>query len=257
MKNSTLLFISTVFLSLAGFSQPAFDWTKTDCSSTSHTLFSYLDNEEVVIMEFVMGCSSCTDAATYLLQTRDKYAVSNPGKVQVFYMDYWTGNDCAADVIPAAAPYAFDAVFDHCQPELSAYMTGSPMPAVIIAAGSNHQVIYQQNSFMPADTLAMETAITNFFATISVEENTLVDNVRLFPNPATGVVCLNFDNQKNGKFSASVYDLSGRKVKTLDLGDLIIGTHKIRLNTDELSRGSYVLSLTSERGTLNLKLLLN
>ncbi len=252
------IYILFLFFNLSIFSQTALDWTKTDCSSISHTLYSYLDSEEVVIMEFAMGCSSCTDAATYLLNTKDKYAVSNPGKVNVFYMDYWPGNDCAVEIAPVTSSYAFDGVFEHCLPEKNYYFTSSssPMPGIVVAAGSLHQVIYQNNSFADDDTLLIEQAITTFFATASVEENSLSNSVIISPNPSNGDIIVNFKNKENLNTKISLYNLNGQLITEILNENLQSGDSKINLDLSRYPKGMYYIKISNEKESINKKIVL-
>lgn len=258
MKKYFYIIILFSFCNLSLFAQTALDWTKTDCSSISHTLYSYLDSEEVVIMEFAMGCSSCTDAATYLLNTKDKYAVSNPGKVNVFYMDYWPGNDCAVEIVPATSTYAFDGVFEHCLPEKNYYFTStsSPMPGIVVAAGSFHQVIYQNNSFADDDTLLIEQAITAFFATASVEENSLANSTIVSPNPSNGEFTINVKSQESSKTKISLFNLNGQLITKLLNESIIKGDTKIKMDLSRYPKGMYYINISNEKESINKKIIL-
>lgn len=258
MKKIAVSFIAAQMFSFSVYGQTALDWTKTDCASINHTLYTYLDSEEVVIMEFAMGCSSCTDAATYLLNTKDKYAVSNPGKVNVFYMDYWPGNDCAVEIAPVTSAYAFDGVFEHCLPEKNYYFTSSssPMPGIVVAAGSFHQVIYQNNSFADDDTLLIEQAITAFFAIASVEENSLINSAIISPNPSNGEVVVNFKNKESQKTKISIYNLNGQLISEILNETIQSGNAKIKMDLSRYPKGMYYINISNEKESVNKKIIL-
>lgn len=258
MKKLLTFITGFFFFSLTVCGQTtAIDWTKADCPGNNHNLYSYLNNEEVVIMEFAMGCSSCTNAATYLLNTKDKYAISNPGKVNVFYMDYWAGNDCVTNIIATTSPYAFDAVFEHCLYEKNDYFTsaGSPMPGIVIAAGSFHQIIYQENSFSLADTLLMEQAITTFFATAGVNENLISRSISISPNPSTGELLINFFNTETQKTKISLYNIKGQLIS--ELFNEAFQTGEIQKKTDISSypKGIYYINITNTKESINTKII--
>ena len=252
------IYILFLFCSLFGISQTASDWTKTDCASISHTLYSYLDVEEVVIMEFSMGCSSCTNAATYLLSTKDKYAISNPGKVNVFYMDYWPGNYCAVEIAPVTSAYAFDGAFEHCLPEKNYYFTSSssPMPGIVVAAGSFHQVIYQNNSFAPDDTLLIEQAITAFFATASVEENSLNSSLVISPNPSSGEFTVDFRNPETQNIKISLFNVNGQLISELLNETTQTGNTKIKMDLSRYPKGMYYINISDKKGSVNKKIII-
>jgi glycosidase len=65
--------------------------------------------------------------------------------------------------------------------------------------------------------------------------------MQVFPNPAreSFELKLNIENAENGQLS--LYDLTGRKVKTLFSGKFQSGLNAFRFNTDHLNRGLYLL----------------
>ncbi|MBL0328548.1 MAG: T9SS type A sorting domain-containing protein [Bacteroidetes bacterium] len=258
MKTFYSTVITLLLFSKATFGQTtAQDWTKTDCTSINHTLYNYLNNEEVVIMEFAMGCGSCTDAATYLLNSKDKYAVSHPGKVHVFYMDYWPGNDCAIDVLPTTSPYAFDATFDHCSLEKDYYFLGSsPMPGIAIAAGSFHQIIYQSNNFAIDDTLLIEQAITDFFATASVNDSDNSNSLVISPNPSNGEMILSINNTENQKTKVLLFNIQGQLIAELLNEDLQTGETQKKIDLSYLPKGIYYLSKINYKESVNKKFII-
>lgn len=250
MKIKSLLLLSGIAVSISASAQTtAQDFTLTDCNSNSHTLFTYLDAEEVVVIEFGMGCSSCYTAATALMGMQTNYDSSQPGKVNFFYMDYWTGNTCASDVAPMMSANNFDAGFDNAGAQKSYYMTGSPMPGIVIVAGSNHSVIYEKNSFASGDVATMTAAIDNFFATIGIEENKLTEeNFTLYPNPAENNVTLTttLENSVTG-VSIEVTDITGKVVAVLSDLTLSEGTNSINIPLNDLESGQYIVRIiTSE-----------
>lgn len=258
MKTLTSTLFALLLFSKAIYSQTtAADWTKTDCASINHTLYNYLNNEEVVIMEFAMGCGSCTDAATYLLNTKDKYAVSHPGKVNIFYMDYWPGNDCSTAVIPTTSPYAFDATFDHCSTEKDYYFLGSsPMPGIAIAAGSFHQIIYQSNNFAIDDTLLIEQAITSFFATASVNENEYSNSFVIAPNPSAGEILICFKNIEKLNTKILLFNIQGQLIAEILNEELEIGEIQKKIDLHNFPKGAYYISMINCNESINKKIIL-
>lgn len=238
---------SLVILATANnlFSQTvAADWTITDCDGNSHNLYTYLDNEEVVIMAFAMGCASCYDAGPALIGKRNDYAVSHPGKVKAFYMDYWAGNECAAHILPNVGMYDYDGIMAHCNVEKTFYFGSAvPMPGIVIAAGSNHEVIYQSLSFMEEDTLEIKQAIDSFFMTVSVKAHLFTTpQVNVYPNPASSMVTIQLNGFEPGTYTISLVDATGKLSKVyrqafmsntsaqLDIHDLPKGLYNVNVN---------------------------
>lgn len=237
MRKTIGLWCSGILLTFTGHTQTiAPDWSLTDCNGTPHQLYAYLNNEEVVIMEFAMGCAGCTDAAPPLIGKRNTYAITHPGKVKAMYMDYWAGNDCATDILPVAGSYDFDGIFGHCNTEKSYYFgSNSPMPGIVVAAGSQHKVIYQQMSFAAADTVAIGQAIDSFFMAVSIPETLQANNQLLvYPDPAQDDLSV----QTSGAAYLAVMDITGKQVAGF------YTTGILHINIANWPRGMYLISDT-------------
>jgi len=252
MNKIVTLFAGIIFSMGLSFGQSvAPNWTLSDCNSVNHTLHNYLDSQEVVVMEFVMGCSSCTDAGNLLMNLRDYCNVAYPGKVNFFLMDYYPSNDCV-DVTTTWATHNFDASFSGCWAEKDYYYpTIFPMPAIVIAAGNYHTVIYDDLSWQNSDTTLIKQAIDQFFVTVGTEEqdNTYkeLESVLMYPNPVHETVYANLSLLDLDGLKIQVYDLSGKKVPNfvsrIDKGLLV-------LTVANFLNGTYILELTTPKTTV-------
>jgi hypothetical protein len=75
-------------------------------------------------------------------------------------------------------------------------------------------------------------------------ENEVLTNVRVFPNPSTGVVNIQNLNPADNINTTEVYDLSGRLIKTYTVRQ----SNTIQLYFDNAAPGIYCLYLRSETG---------
>lgn len=223
------------------------NWTLQDCSAANHTLYTYLDSQEVVVMEFVMGCSSCTDAGSLLMNLKNEYDVSHPGKVNFFLMDYFPSNDCT-DVTATWSSHNFDALFSGCWNEKDFYYpTLYPMPAIVIAAGNYHTVIYNDLSWQNSDTTLIKQAIDQFFVTVGVENNSKKNDVSIYPNPVENVLTIDISGIVPGEFEGiEVYDANGKQMKLVYNANNQI----IPLTTSYFVPGSYTLVITTKSGLI-------
>jgi hypothetical protein len=223
------------------------DWTHTDCNSNSHTLYNYLDSQDVVVMEFVMGCSSCTDAGTALMSLKDQYAVSHPGKVNFFLMDYYPANNCST-VTATWAAHNFDAYFSGCWNEKEAYYPSLyPMPAIVIAAGNFHTVIYNDLSWQTSDTTLIKQTIDQFFVTVGTEEIKKDPALQLFPNPAN--TTLQVDLTFMG-CEQSIWNVTNMLGEKMDVEAIVSSDQKWLLDVSKLVNGSYILEVNSASGVV-------
>ena len=243
-----LLILFFVFYSTSTVLAQAFDWSKTDCNNKTWHLFDYLDSNQVVVMEFGMGCSSCTDAAGFFSNLKNQYAISYPGRLKTFYMDFW-GNTCGVNM----ASTGMDAQFDSCSAELSAYCSASPMTFIVIAAGPSHSLIYSFDKkfiFDFSDTVAIKSAIKNYLDGVGIKEvRKEKDIVSIYPNPVRDKIY--FTHNSVEKFSFTLYDVRGCAVKegSIDGKDSY-------LTIETIPAGEYFLNLKFNSGRTETKKLL-
>lgn len=76
---------------------------------------------------------------------------------------------------------------------------------------------------------------------LSIEEPTMVSDIRLYPNPATSEIHITFNSQEIFSESIGViYDINGRKIKSV-----LLPTTENIIQISELNSGVYLLVLTS------------
>jgi hypothetical protein len=237
------IFFGFLFLAITipVFSQGiAPNWTQVDCNSTSHSLYNYLDSQEVVVMEFVMGCSSCTDAGVQLMSLKNQYDVSHPGKVNFFLMDYYPSNTCV-EVTNTWGSYNFDAFFSGCWAAKEAYYpTLYPMPAIVVAAGNYHTVIYNDLSWQTSDTTLIKQAIDHFFVTVGLEEEKQTGTLGIYPNPSVDGVYIQPQGLHLNTMSICLYNMLGEKLIT---SIPQIQDQKLWMPLADLAPGTYILEV--------------
>jgi uncharacterized delta-60 repeat protein len=81
-------------------------------------------------------------------------------------------------------------------------------------------------------------------------ETTTNEDIHVFPNPATTVVCVEFISQLSDQASLRLFDLTGRQV----ISQTVLG--KNTLQVESLSRGGYILAVTYSNRIVYYKLIL-
>ncbi|NUQ24608.1 MAG: esterase-like activity of phytase family protein [Saprospiraceae bacterium] len=83
----------------------------------------------------------------------------------------------------------------------------------------------------------------------AVVDRTLSGKLNLFPNPTSGLVNLMFSDFESGDYQISVFDISG---KFLISESVVIQTNDQteRLDLTQMAKGVYLLKITSEKGAL-------
>jgi hypothetical protein len=86
-----------------------------------------------------------------------------------------------------------------------------------------------------------------------IEENTSVEGLNVYPNPASSEVFVEFNLAKNEKTTIRLSDLSGKVLSKSELGG-VVGNQRIALNTSNLSRGLYLVEVITTNGRTTRKL---
>jgi len=79
-------------------------------------------------------------------------------------------------------------------------------------------------------------------------------NIGIYPNPATTSINVYFMMTDNEKVSVSVYDLTGRCVKTADQGALPAGPQEINIPSEDLKPGLYLARIRIGQKSFTQKL---
>lgn len=98
---------------------------------------------------------------------------------------------------------------------------------------------------------------------IVVEEggSTGVENIaneftfNVYPNPATDVARIEFTAESFNNGSVSVYDITGRMVKEIDLMNIAIGRNVVEIDVNDLQTGTYIVTMKLDNKVTTQKLL--
>jgi len=86
-----------------------------------------------------------------------------------------------------------------------------------------------------------------------ITENDLTSSVNVFPNPFTDNTTLSFSAAEAGQASVVVYNLVGKKVIEMNIGNIAAGTQNIELDFASMEAGIYLVSLTAGNETSTLR----
>ncbi len=78
-----------------------------------------------------------------------------------------------------------------------------------------------------------------------LNENTFVNNVSVYPNPAVTVANVSFNLKNTANVEISVTDVAGKVVYTNSLTNASAGTQKVAINTESLNNGIYMVNIIS------------
>lgn len=96
-------------------------------------------------------------------------------------------------------------------------------------------------------------------ATASIDGNQFVQGLKysLYPNPASDWMNIEMEVENDGEYLVTMHDLSGRLIKTQNLGYLYKGRVSTSLEVFELPTGNYILSISNGKKGLSKKFIKN
>lgn len=77
------------------------------------------------------------------------------------------------------------------------------------------------------------------------EETTVVDHLKVFPNPLRDFATVEFDLKTNADVKVRIYNLSGRLVREINESNMLAGKNQIRFNAGDLPNGTYIIQMQS------------
>jgi hypothetical protein len=94
----------------------------------------------------------------------------------------------------------------------------------------------------------------SYSITVGTEESAAVDNLYVYPNPARDFLVVKFDGESLQTVQIDLFSLKGRGVYQEVLNSLQ-GAVEHRINLNGLSKGIYMLRITSDQGISNTKVI--
>ena len=92
--------------------------------------------------------------------------------------------------------------------------------------------------------------------TVGVEEQTLSDVTRVFPNPFVDRTNLQFSTVQAGAATIAAYNLVGEQIINDNLGTLPAGEHNHVLNFNGVTAGVYLVTLNAGGETTTMRVTL-
>ncbi len=241
-----LLFSIFQIAASAQIGNPAPDFTATDTHGETHTLYDYLEEGKVVVLDFFY--TTCGPCQFYSPQVNLAYEKYGCNTADVIFMSIDWG-DTDAEVL------AYDEEYQIEYPSISGIDGGgntivnlydvSGFPTFYVIDSS--KTIIDQIDPPTLQVFDFRFEQHGIFPTAcntsSVSESVLNKQLQLFPNPISfGDLIVEFSEKLSGKANIEIFDLFGKMVKkaTVDLDGI---THLI--SVDQLSSGTYLIKMES------------
>lgn len=255
MKKNLLIAFA---LLLAQFSnaQTAINFDCEDCAANSHNLFDELDAGKVIVLTWVMPCSSCIPVALTAANKVLEFATTNPGVVKFYLVDDYADTPC--NTLSSWANtngITTDAVFSNAVISMADYGgPGGSMQKTIILAGPNHSVVYNRNGSLSASTLQMKIEEAIALTTGIEDNNKKITGLKLYPNPAQTNAVVSYSLPSANDVRIEIINMLGEKVNTVSFANQTAGNHEYKINLVNLSAGDYFVTLLAGEATETMKL---
>jgi hypothetical protein len=248
MKNLVTFLILSLFLS-ASFVKAqtaAMDFQGPDCNGVMRHCFADLDSGKAVILHFYMpSCSSCPPPAQKIQTMANNILANFPGKIAAYAFPYNNTTSCTySSGWVSSNGLSLYAPMDSGATQV-AYYGGFGMPTIVLLGGTDHRVMFTTQSFITSDTLIMRDSILGMLTIGVNDQEPLVNEVRLFPNPSADEAFISFDLKESASVKIEVMDITGKLLITLADDKIAAGHYDKQLNTSKLPAGTYLVRINA------------
>jgi hypothetical protein len=127
--------------------------------------------------------------------------------------------------------------------------SSAPAPVHAYAANGDYQVVLTAINGNCTDTVIFNVAIT-----VSIEELMGISNLTIYPNPASEVAIVSFENATGTSFDLKLVDQLGRVIMSQN-NIQSMGSNLVNVDLTNLSDGMYSIQLTSNHNTISKRLI--
>lgn len=250
--------IILLFSNLLSFSQTtATNFNCNDCAGNNHDFFTELNSGKVIIIDWVMPCSSCLMPSKTAYNIVQSYSSSNPDKVFMYVCDDYANTNCESltgwvdnNGMPKTTKFSNSSI------KMSDYGSDG-MPKIIVVGGKDHNVYYDELNSDAANITKLQAAINAAIAATTEVKVTsqFVSSVIINPNPAdiNSTISVNLKNACD--VTIEVYNSQGQKVFTVIENEKFSqGANDVNLNTGNFETGIYQIKVITESGFKIIKL---
>ena len=255
------LFIFFIYSVLSGYSQTtATNFNCNDCSGKNHDLFAELNSGKVIVIDWVMPCSSCLGPSKTAYNIAQSYASSNPGKVFLYICDDYANTNCTSLSSWVDQNGMSNAVkFSNASIKMSDYGSDG-MPKIVIIGGKDHTIFFNEINTASGNSGKLQAGINSAIAASNSIEGKLASasTITLSPNPAANSAIVALDLINPAEITMELYNALGQKMMTiLDHEKLVQGNNEVSISTQNITNGIYFVKVSDSFGTKVIKLVVS
>ena len=114
--------------------------------------------------------------------------------------------------------------------------------------------------FNPNGVIGYDCIDKSLQSCVPTSVNELTENnnssLSVFPNPFTSTTTLSFNLEKSETITINIYNVTGRKMKSVFTGKLAIGKQEIKIETKDFNRGIYFCEVKALTQTFKTKIII-
>lgn len=249
--------LSFLFIAFFGFSQTtATNFNCNDCNGNNHDLFAELNSGKVIVLDWVMPCSSCVGPSKTAYNIVQSYAATNPGKVSMYIADDYANNSCTQlsswidqNSMPNTTRFSNSIIKE------SDYGSAG-MPKIVIMGGIDHKIFFNEINTAAGDVAKLQAGINAALTAASISKNPISDvAISINPNPAINYANVSLTLKNSVEVTIEIFNSVGQKVMTVINKELLAkGKNEIEISTGDISEGLYLVKVTEPFGTKTLRL---
>jgi len=125
--------------------KPAVNFNSVDCNGVRHDLFTELNDKTIVVIAWVMPCSTCIADPLATLNILEDYEAIHPGRIVFYLVDDYADTSCD-NLSGWANFYGLGNTTKFSDPTIKMSDYGvDGMPKIVVLGGANHQVYFNKN----------------------------------------------------------------------------------------------------------------
>ncbi len=234
----------------------ATDFTENDCAGTSHHLFSELESGKVIVLVFVMPCSSCFGPALTSYNIVESFQGSNPGQV-LYYLSDDIGTTLCSQIDGWANSNGIGSnrsSFSSPNITMNDYGIAGMPKIVVLGGGIQHKIYYNENDASSGNSINIHSAINDALAETGISDISFFDkNFSLLIEYSNSTLKTSYSLNRSSQVNISVINSIGQEIKSISFANQLPGTHSHDFNFENISGGLYFINIKTNNGSYSRK----
>lgn len=256
MNQKLLALLCSVLFSTAAFSQTAPDFTALDCETGSHHLYAELSTGKVIVLCFVMPCSTCILPSLTAYNVCQSYSSSHPDTVLFYLIDDAGNTPCTTlngwadnnNIGPNRTTFSTTNI-------LETNYGGTGMPHVVVVGANAHEYFNELNA-AAGNAVNLQAAINAALAATAIQEIS-GGTFQLSAVANSQTLNVNYSLASQANAVLEIINETGQLVQSRKMGKQPAGSYHADMNLQDFAGGIYFVCLNTETISQSVKFILS